>query len=153
MRVEKRPRTEPLGDHYYLAHFSDSDDIVDIRLHASRIVLERLAVTSADEARGVKATAAHLVQRQRANDLPTSLDLDDVAAAYGDYIDEIHRRLAQLVKNSTVVPKARSHGGFTGRGDAMPGRRSTQAGPASTRQPTDRNRAALHHKNRNSSAG
>jgi hypothetical protein len=54
--------------------------------------VRRIAV-DVDETRIIEATVAYLVQRQRADDLPANLDLDDVAAAYDDYVDDIQMQL------------------------------------------------------------
>ena len=61
---------------------------IEIRVHASPDVVARLAADETDENRIIEATAAYLIARQRADDLPPQLDLDDVAAAYDGYIDE-----------------------------------------------------------------
>jgi hypothetical protein len=64
-------------------------------VHASPGVVDAISVLEADEIRVVEATAAYLIERQRADDLPSTLDLDEVAAAYDDYIDDIRMRLAR----------------------------------------------------------
>ena len=46
-----------------------------------------------DEQRVVEATAAYLIARQNAEDLPEQVDLDAVAAAYDDYVEDLHRQL------------------------------------------------------------
>jgi hypothetical protein len=44
--------------------------------------------------RVVTATAALLTERQLAADLPPVVDLDDVVAAYDDYLGELGDRLS-----------------------------------------------------------
>ena len=57
-------------------------------------VLARLgAVNPVDEYRVVQETARYLLVRQRADELPTSLELDDVAAALEGCIDDLRGRL------------------------------------------------------------
>jgi len=87
--------TEALDNHSFLMHLPDPDgDAVDIRVYASPDVLGHLgAVTPADEYQVVLATAAYLLARQRADELPSFLELDDVAAAYEGYIEELRGRL------------------------------------------------------------
>lgn len=90
----ERPHVEPLGGHDYLVRVREGEETVEIRVHASPAVVHRIAVVDTDETRIIEATAAYLIQRQRADDLPVSLDLDDVAAAYDGYIDDVHSQLA-----------------------------------------------------------
>lgn len=92
MTVEQ-PRAEALGDHDYLVRLCQGEDATEIRMHASPAVVRRLAGSEVEEARVVEMTVSYLIQRQRADDLPISLDLDDVAAAYDGYIDEIQLQL------------------------------------------------------------
>jgi hypothetical protein len=89
-------RVEPLGGHDYLVHVREGEELVEILIQASPDVVERLQPEpdGAAEARIVEATAAFLIERQLAVDLPQALDLDDVAAAYDNFLDELGRRLA-----------------------------------------------------------
>lgn len=89
-----RPHVEALGDHNYLIRALEGEDTVEIRMYASPSVLGRLPVDT-DENRVIEATAAYLIQRQRADDLPATLDLDDVAAAYDGYLDDISTQFAR----------------------------------------------------------
>lgn len=89
-------RAVPLGGHDYLVRVGGCEATAEIRVHASADVMRILAVRGADEVRVVEATVTYLVQRQRADDLPISLDLDDVAAAYTDYVDAIRRQLGPV---------------------------------------------------------
>jgi hypothetical protein len=88
----EQPHVESLGDHDYLVRVREGEAIVEIRVHANPAVVRRIAV-DVDETRIVEATVAYLVQRQLADDLPANLDLDDVAAAYDGYIDDIQMQL------------------------------------------------------------
>ena len=90
----EQPHVESLGKHDYLVRVREGDDTVEIRVHASPAVVHRIAVVDTDETRIIEATAAYLIQRQHADDLPVNLDLDDVAAAYDGYIDDIQSQLA-----------------------------------------------------------
>jgi hypothetical protein len=89
----EQPHVEPLGDHNYLIRVRQGEDTVQIHVHASAAVVHRVAVVDTDETRIIEATAAYLIQRQRADDLPMTLDLDDVAAAYDGYIDDMRTEL------------------------------------------------------------
>lgn len=87
---------EGVGDHTYLVHLHDAEGAaVEIRLYASpAVVASLMAVHGADEDEIVEATTAYLLARQRADDLPTFLELDDVAAAYEGYLEDLQRRLS-----------------------------------------------------------
>jgi hypothetical protein len=88
---------DPLGDHEYLVRFAKDGDEATSRFQASESVVERLRLRSADEQRIVVETAGYLAERQPVIDIPPMIDLDDVAAAYGDdYLGELSRRLQPL---------------------------------------------------------
>lgn len=84
------PALESLGDHDYLVRFQQDADTVVVRMHADPGVVEQIAD---DEQRVVEATAAFLIARQSPDDLPEQVDLDAVAAAYDDFIGDLHRQL------------------------------------------------------------
>ena len=85
------PALEALGDHDYLVRFQQGDDTVVVRVHADPTVVAQICD---DELRVVAATAAYLIARQSADDLPEEVDLDTVAEAYDGYIADLHRQLA-----------------------------------------------------------
>ena len=89
-----QPLVETLGAHRYLVRARQGEDTVEIRIHASPAVIARLTTDETDETRIIEATAAYLIARQRADDLPPQLDLDDVAAAYEGFEDDLRRQLA-----------------------------------------------------------
>jgi hypothetical protein len=95
MTVE-HPRIEALGDHDYLVDVPLGEDVVTIRMRATPEVVGRIAGADADadETRVVAATMAYLTARQRADDLPEQLDLDDVVAAHDDYLDDLQNQLS-----------------------------------------------------------
>jgi hypothetical protein len=86
----QQPTLEALGDHDYLVRFSQGEDTVTVTVHADPAVVEQIA---GDEQRVVEATAAYLIARQTADDLPEQIDLDAVAAAYDGYVEDLHREL------------------------------------------------------------
>jgi hypothetical protein len=69
-------------------------------VNASPAVIARLTTEETDEARIIQATAAYLIARQRADDLPPQLDLDDVAAAYEGFEADLRRQLADDEKTA-----------------------------------------------------
>ena len=85
-----QPALEALGDHDYLVRFQQDELTVVVRVHADPAVVKRVGD---DEQRVVEATAAYLIARQGAEDLPEQVDLDAVAAAYDGYVEDLHRQL------------------------------------------------------------
>ena len=85
-----QPALEALGDHDYLVRFQQDGDTVVVRVHADPAVVAQIGD---DEQRVVEATAAYLIARQNADDLPEQVDLDTVAAAYDGYVADLHRQL------------------------------------------------------------
>ena len=85
-----QPVLEALGDHDYLVRFQQDEDTVVVRMHADPAVVAQIGD---DEQRVVEATAAYLIARQSADDLPEQVDLDTVAAAYDGYVEDLHRQL------------------------------------------------------------
>ncbi|MFE9169718.1 hypothetical protein [Streptomyces kebangsaanensis] len=85
---------EPMGDHDYLVRARYSGGVIESRFQASPDVVGLLDVAEDDEQRVIEETVLYLSERQPVMDIPPLVDLDDVAAAYGDqYIDEVSRRL------------------------------------------------------------
>jgi hypothetical protein len=91
--MSDQPKVESLGDHQYLVRARQGEDIVEIQVRATPAVIARLTSDETDETRIIEATAAYLIARQRADDLPPQLDLDDVAAAYAGFEDAVHQQL------------------------------------------------------------
>jgi hypothetical protein len=84
---------EALGDHDYLAYVGLDDDSVTLRVRADPAVVSRIAGVDADETRVIAAAIAYLTERQRADDLPADIDLQDVATFYGDFIERLQKQL------------------------------------------------------------
>lgn len=89
-----QPQVEALGAHRYLVRALAGEDMVEVEVHANPAVVARITGEPTDEARVVEATAAYLIARQRADDLPQELDLEDVIAAYDGFEEELRRDLA-----------------------------------------------------------
>ncbi len=84
---------EPLGGHEYLIRVRTGTRTVESRFQATESVLENLQVKQADERRLIEATMDFLASRHSATGLPQLVDLDDIAASYDDYLDELRRRM------------------------------------------------------------
>ncbi len=93
--MAEQTRIEALGERRYLIRASLDDDKVEILVYATPSVIERLTDDPADEIRVIEATGAFLLARQRPDDLPSQLDLDEVVAAYEDFEGDVRRYLAQ----------------------------------------------------------
>lgn len=96
MKDIETPVIEALGYHDYLVRLGQDEERVTIRVRATPEVVARIAGPEADEARVIAATMAYLTVRQRPDDLPPQLDLDDVIAAYDDYLDDVRNEIGNL---------------------------------------------------------
>lgn len=85
---------DPLGDHDYLVRAALDDEVVTIRVHAAPEIVAGIAGEKADELKVVAATVDYLGQRQRFDELPGQLGLDDVADAYDDFVRDLRRQFA-----------------------------------------------------------
>ena len=98
---------ESTGDHRYLIRLRVNEETVEVIFTADPETVSRLAVEGADEWRIVKETTAYLIRRQRPDDLPPSLDLADVAAAYEDWFDDMRTALREPAGGPTPADDAR----------------------------------------------
>jgi hypothetical protein len=89
------------GDHAYLIRLRVNEETVEVRLYADPETVSRLAVEGTDERRIVEETTAYLIRRQRPDDLPSTLDLADVVAAYENWFEDMR---AQLREPSGTTP-------------------------------------------------
>lgn len=96
MKNIETPEIEALGDHDYLVRIAQDEERVTIRIRATPDVVARIAGPDADETRVIAATMAYLTARQRPDDLPKQLDLDDIIAAYDDYLDDVRTEIDSL---------------------------------------------------------
>jgi hypothetical protein len=87
------PRIEDLGEHRFLVSVDADDDLVEVQLYVDPIVLERIGLAGADELRIVSAAIDFLLERQHADDLPSRVDLDEVASVYEGFVDDIRGRI------------------------------------------------------------
>lgn len=85
---------EELRDHYYLVRSEQDGDPAETRFFADPAALEGLGLGEASAVDVVRATVDYLLKHQRLDDLPTQVDVEDVAAAYDDYAETIRAGLA-----------------------------------------------------------
>lgn len=81
--------------HEYLVRLGEDGNTVETRVRVTPGVLSQLNAPEVDERAIVEHTIAFLVCRQLAVDLPSALDLDDVAAGYDDYLPDMVSLLKQ----------------------------------------------------------
>lgn len=96
MKSIETPEIEALGDHDYLVCVGQDDERVTIRMRATPEVVAHIAGPDTDETRVIAATMAFLTARQRPDELPEQLDLDDIIAAYDDYLDDVRNEIGNL---------------------------------------------------------
>jgi hypothetical protein len=92
--TDKPFSVEASGEHDFLVQLTEGEDPVEFLIHVVPETLTQLGYQPADEALVVQATAAFLIRRQLAVDLPDFMDLDDVVAGYADYRDVLGRELS-----------------------------------------------------------
>jgi hypothetical protein len=93
MAMPEQCDIEPLGGHEYLIRVRTEAQVVESRFQATEGVLNDLHVSDDGERRLIEATMDFLATRQSVAELPQLVDLDDIAASYHDYLDELRRRL------------------------------------------------------------
>ncbi|UGQ12776.1 hypothetical protein LO772_03905 [Yinghuangia sp. ASG 101] len=86
-------RIEPLGDHEYLVAIHSGTETAEPQIRASPGIMRVLGAGEDDEERVVHETAEFLLAHQPLFDLPPMIDLEDVAAAYDDFLDILRKRL------------------------------------------------------------
>ncbi|MDH6282064.1 hypothetical protein [Prescottella agglutinans] len=85
-------RIEAVLDHEYRVHIEDRGDSVDSEIIVHPDVLADLGFTPADEQLVVHHTAEFLAEHQPVIDFPALVYLDEVAAAYRDYPEQLRLR-------------------------------------------------------------
>ena len=81
-------------DHEYRVRIGNGGDTVESEFVVDPDVLTELGLDPGDERRIVEHTAQFLADHQPVTDFPALVYLDEVAAAYHDYPDDLRRRLS-----------------------------------------------------------
>jgi transketolase len=84
---------ELVVDHEYRIRIDDHGDTAESQFVVSPGVLAELGFNPGDEQRIVEHTARFLADHEPVIDFPALVYLDEVAAAYRDYPDDLRRRL------------------------------------------------------------
>ena len=79
------------GEHQYVVRLQEGEDVAETWFNITPGVLDRFVVRDRDEEAVVRRTAEFLVERQSVADFPSIVELEDVIASYGDYVDFMHR--------------------------------------------------------------
>lgn len=93
MTGPEKIEVEPLGEHDYLVRAHHSAGVVESRFRASANVLEQIGAGEGQEQRVIEYSAAYLLARQPVIDLPPMIDLDDLAAAFDDYLTRLRKEI------------------------------------------------------------
>lgn len=90
--MSEQIEVEPLGEHDYLVRAHHSGGVAESRFRATESVLEQVGADAGDEQRVVERSVAFLLERQPVIDLPSMVDLDDLAAVFDDYLDHLREQ-------------------------------------------------------------
>ena len=102
--MDGKPRDEPMDDQRYLVSATSDDDDVQIVVAITTEVRKWGHRRGYDEQSVVEAAIAYLIARQRVDELPAKLFLEDVDAAYDDFRSTI---VAWLDEKEDGVPAVR----------------------------------------------
>lgn len=89
--MSEQIQIEPLGAGDYLVRVRYADGVIESRFRVSQDVLDRFGVPEDRVAEVIDEIAGFLTDRRPLIDLPPLVDLDDVAAAYDDYLEHLGR--------------------------------------------------------------
>jgi hypothetical protein len=93
--VSEQIEIQPLGEHDYLVCAHYSAGMIESRFRASPDVLDQIGASPAEERRVIEETASYLLAHQSVIDMPPMVDLDDMAAAFDDYLAQMRQRVAR----------------------------------------------------------
>ena len=102
--MDGKPRDEPMDDQRYLVSATSDNDDVQIVVEITPEVRKWGHRRGYDEQSVVEAAIAYLIARQRVDELPAQLFLEDVDAAYDDFRSTI---VAWLDEKEDGVPAVR----------------------------------------------
>ncbi|MBR7825030.1 hypothetical protein KDK95_01840 [Actinospica sp. MGRD01-02] len=91
--MSEQIEVEALGDHDYLVRVRHSTGVEESRFRVTPEVLAKIGASEDDGRRVVEQSAALLLAHQPAIDLPAMVDLDDMAAAFDDYLPRLRERI------------------------------------------------------------
>jgi hypothetical protein len=86
-------KIDPVNDNEYAVRSESEGQSVESLFRIDPDYLERLGLAEAGGIRIVEETARFLAERQPVIDFPPMIDLEDIAAAYEDYPQQLRNRL------------------------------------------------------------
>jgi len=92
--VSPQVRIEAIDEDRFLATGQGEDGVVEVRVLVEEGFVDRVGLQQTSGADIAEATIAYLLGHQRIDELPPQLELEDVAAAYDDFEEELRRTLA-----------------------------------------------------------
>ncbi|MFP3580135.1 hypothetical protein [Arthrobacter sp. fls2-241-R2A-200] len=84
---------EPVNVNEYLLRWAAEGQAGESLFHTNPEFLAEVGLDGFDEQLVVEETADYLAERQPVIDFPQTVDLEEIAAAYGDYAEELKARL------------------------------------------------------------
>jgi hypothetical protein len=91
--MSEQIEVEALGDHDYLVRVRHSAGVAESRFRVTPDVLAKIDASEDDGQRVVEQSAVLLLAHQPAIDLPAMVDLDDMAAAFDDYLPRLREHI------------------------------------------------------------
>jgi hypothetical protein len=86
-------KIELVNDNEYAVQSEAEGQTVESLFRTDPDFLERIGLAEADAKRVVEETARFLAEHQSVIDFPSVVDLEDIAAAYEDYPQQLRKRL------------------------------------------------------------
>ncbi|MDR6638416.1 hypothetical protein [Paenarthrobacter nitroguajacolicus] len=91
--MEKTFDIEPVNQNEYLVRWRSEGQTGESLVHTNPEFLAEAGLDSFDEQLVVEETATYLAEHQPVIDFPQTVDLEEIAAAYGDYAEQLRARL------------------------------------------------------------
>jgi len=91
--MEKTFDIEPVNQNEYLVRWRSEGQTGESLVHTNPEFLAEAGLDSFDEQLVVEETTTYLAEHQPVIDFPQTVDLEEIAAAYGDYAEQLKARL------------------------------------------------------------
>jgi len=91
--MEKTFDIEPVNQNEYLVRWRSEGQTGESLVHTNPEFLAEAGLDSFDEQLVVEETTTYLAEHQPVIDFPQTVDLEEIAAAYGDYAEQLRARL------------------------------------------------------------
>lgn len=91
--MEKTFDIEPVNQNEYRVRWRSEGQTGESLVHTNPDFLAEAGLDSFDEQLVVEETTTYLAEHQPVIDFPQTVDLEEIAAAYGDYAEQLKARL------------------------------------------------------------